>query len=119
MRMLLPPVAVRKMVKESLKLFFQTEDQSHFDTALHAVMGFYNLSVPKVEWVDRFEDARVGGLTWETGKVQLIKPSVWKRNRKHNGMRRWREIALHEIGHVVMWHDAELKADKFAESMLK
>jgi hypothetical protein len=43
-----------------------------------------------------------------------VHPDGWKRGRKYNSERQWVHTVYHEMGHYVLWADAERKADGFA-----
>ena len=57
--------------------------------------------------------------TFEDGKVALVHPENWKRGRKYNSERRWISTVYHEMGHYVLWADAERKADAFAYGFVR
>jgi hypothetical protein len=67
-----------------------------------------------VEWFEYLDWGKSGGRTFENGKVALVHPENWKRGRKYNSERRWIQTVYHEMGHYVLWADAERKADAFA-----
>ena len=69
---------------------------------------------PKVDWFEYLDWGKTGGRTLENGKIFLVHPESWKRGRKYNSERRWIQTVYHEMGHYVLWADAERKADLFA-----
>lgn len=117
--MLFPNAKLRQTTVRALQVFFCHEHTRDFDKALITVCRFYKLKRPKVVWWERFDDHRDAGACYPNGIIHLIWPGNWKRNRKHNAMNRWVEVALHEFGHFVLWSDAERKADVFMKGMLR
>src|SRR5581483_7272649 len=53
------------------------------------------------------------------GEIHLVHPENWKRGRKYNSERQWVNMIYHEMGHYILWTDAERKADVFAMSMVR
>ena len=64
-----------------------------------------------MEWFEYLDWGKSGGRTFEDGKVALVHPENWKRGRKYNSERRWIQTVYHEMGHYVLWADAERKAE--------
>jgi hypothetical protein len=114
MRMIVPGVRERRAIDRQLTHFFRTYGTARFRSAVAAISRFYQLRSPKVEWFEYLDWGRGGGRTLEDGKVFLVHPENWKRGRKYNSERRWIQTVYHEMGHYVLWADAERKADAFA-----
>ena len=71
-------------------------------------------ALPAVEWFEYLDWGRTGGRCYEDGKIHLVHPENWKKGRKYNSERKWIQTVYHELGHYVLWADAERKADTFA-----
>src|SRR5205823_4781054 len=69
---------------------------------------------PRVAWFEYLDWGRTAGRTYENGAVHLVHPENWKNGRKYNSERQWVHTVYHEMGHYVLWADAERKADNFA-----
>lgn len=119
MKFLYPPDKTRLEVTSRLRQFFKTEEVEFFNAALNLFAGFYEIEKPMVTWYLRLDDVKVAGLTYSSGKIELIDPSAWKKNRKHRGVRRWLEVCYHELYHYLFWVQDEAKADEFAKGMLR
>lgn len=119
MRMILPPLRERRIIQRSLESFFRTHKEAEFRRAIRMVSRFYHLRTPKVEWFEYLDWGKVVGKTYEDGKIHLVHPENWKNGRKYNSERQWIQAVYHELGHYVLWADAERKADLFAARMLR
>jgi len=119
MRMIFPGVRERRTIDRQLTHFFRTYGPAQFRRAVVAISRFYNLRSPRVEWFEYLDWGKSGGRTFEDGKVALVHPENWKRGRKYNSERRWIQTVYHEMGHYVLWADAERKADAFAYGMVR
>ena len=75
---------------------------------------FYGLRPPRVAWFEYLDWGRTAGRTYENGAVHLVHPENWKNGRKYNSERQWIHTVYHEMGHYMLWADAERKADNFA-----
>ncbi|GIW43138.1 MAG: hypothetical protein KatS3mg077_0420 [Candidatus Binatia bacterium] len=117
--MILPPLRERRVIHRHLATFFQTHKEVEFRRAIRLVSRFYHLKAPKVEWFEYLDWGKVVGKTYEDGKIHLVHPENWKNGRKYNSERQWIEAVYHELGHYVLWADAERKADLFAARMLR
>jgi len=118
MRMMFPTVRERRVVDRLLRTFFETYRASHFRRALRLICRFYNLKAPPVLWFAYLDWGKGAGRTFEDGTIHLVHPENWKRGRKYNTMKQWIHTVHHEIGHYVLWTDAERKADHFASGMM-
>ena len=114
MRMIFPGIRKRRTIDRQLTDFFRSDGPSRFRRAIAAISRFYRLRSPRVEWFEYLDWGKSGGRTFENGKIALIHPENWKRGRKYNSERRWIQTVYHEMGHYVLWADAERKADAFA-----
>src|SRR5580765_3634100 len=114
MRMIVPSVKERRVVNRLLVAFFHQHKLPHFNRAIAEICRFYRLRCPRVEWFEYLDWGRTAGRCYENGKIHLVHPENWKRGRKYNSERRWIQTVYHEMGHYVLWADAERKADAFA-----
>ncbi len=119
MKMILPSVKDRRLIKTYLSQFFHTHHCADFNRAISAICRFYNLPRPRVEWYEYLDWGRTAGKTYEDGMVHLVHPENWKKGRKYNSERQWINTVYHEMGHFVFWADAERKADTFAFRMVR
>jgi hypothetical protein len=119
MRMLFPGVRERRTIDRHLTDFFREHTPARFQRAIAAISRFYALRSPRVEWFEYLDWGKSGGRTFEDGKVALVHPENWKRGRKYNSERRWISTVYHEMGHYVLWADAERKADAFAYGFVR
>jgi len=114
MRMIIPGLRERRAVDGQLTTFFRSHRESPFRRAVTAMSRFYDLPTPRVEWYEWLDWGKSIGRTYETGEIHLVHPECWKRGRKYNSERQWVQAVYHEMGHYVLWADAERKADGFA-----
>jgi len=114
MRMMMPGVRDRRTVDELLTRFFRQYDLGAFRRAVGAMTRFYCLRVPPIRWFEYLDWGKTAGRTYENGRIHLVHPENWKRGRKYNSERQWIHTVYHEMGHYVLWADAERKADQFA-----
>ena len=119
MRMIFPGVRERRSIDRELTHFFRTHAPGRFRRAIAAISRFYQLRSPQVEWFEYLDWGKSGGRTFEDGRVALVHPENWKRGRKYNSERRWIQTVYHEMGHYVLWADAERKADAFAYGFVR
>jgi len=114
MRMILPGVRERRAIDRQLTGFFRRHREFDFRCAIQSLSRFYHLRQPRVEWFEYLDWGRVGGRCFENGTIHLVHPENWKKGRKYNSERQWIQTVYHELGHYVLWADAERKADTFA-----
>ena len=119
MKHLVPPDKVRKEVSSRLKTFFKTGELEFFTAALNLYCSFYEVEVPRVDWYQRLDTSGTAGLTYRSGKIELISPEFWKKNRRHRSFKRWLQVFYHEGYHYIWWVDDETKAEEYAEQMAK
>jgi hypothetical protein len=114
MRMIMPGLRERRTVDAMLTQFFRSHEETPFRRAIAAMSRFYDLPTPRVDWYEWLDWGKSIGRTYETGEIHLVHPECWKRGRKYNSERQWIQAVYHEMGHYVLWADAERKADGFA-----
>ena len=114
MRMMMPGLRERRTADRLLTGFFRGYDEAAFRRAIGTMSRCYELPVPQVAWFEYLDWGKTGGRTYENGRIHLVHPENWKRGRKYNSERQWIHTVYHEIGHYVLWADAERKADQFA-----
>jgi hypothetical protein len=119
MHIIYPGVRERRTIDRQLTEFFRSYTPVRFRRAIVAISRFYRLRSPRVEWFEYLDWGKSGGRTFENGKVALVHPENWKRGRKYNSERRWIQTVYHEMGHYVLWADAERKADAFAYGFVR
>lgn len=117
MKLAFPGARVSKRIVALLNRAFDEEDLAPLLEAVRALCGFYNLDPPPSIRLTRKIDgsSALAGICTGLGRIRLLRPSVWKRNRRHNTRDRWVTVVLHELGHFVLWANAEDKADWFAD----
>jgi hypothetical protein len=111
---MVPGVRERRTIDRHLTEFFRMYGPARFRRAITGISRFYHLRSPRVEWFEYLDWGKSGGRTFENGRIALVHPENWKRGRKYNSERRWIQTVYHEMGHYVLWADAERKADAFA-----
>ena len=114
MRMIMPGLRERRTVDRLLTAYFREHRPWCFRRAIAALSRFYELPTPRVEWFEYLDWGKTAGRTYENGHIHLVHPENWKRGRKYNSERQWVHTVYHEMGHYVLWADAERKADGFA-----
>jgi len=119
MRMVMPGIRERRRIDKLFSSFFATYKPADFRRAIVTVSRFYDLPTPRVAWFEYLDWGKSGGRTFEDGKIHLVHPENWKRGRKYNSERRWINTVYHELGHYILWADAERKADTFAYRMTR
>ena len=119
MRMIIPGVRERRTVDRLLTAFFREYKVGAFRRAMGFLSRFYGLPCPRFEWYEYLDWGKTAGRTYEDGKIHLVHPENWKRGRKYNSERRWVHTVYHEMGHYVLWADAERKADGFAYQFVR
>jgi len=114
MRIALPTLAERRSVDRLLTRFFREHRGWHFRRAVNAISRFFHLPSPQIEWYEYIDWGKTAGRCFENGRILLVHPENWKKGRKYNSERQWVNTVYHEMGHYVLWADAERKADVFA-----
>jgi hypothetical protein len=112
--LLLPGRRERRTVDRLLTQFFREYRLPDFRRAVGMMSRFYRLRIPAVAWFEYLDWGKTAGRTYENGNVHLVHPENWKNGRKYNSERQWIHTVYHEMGHYVLWADAERKADNFA-----
>jgi len=119
MRMILPGLRERRTVDRLLTLYFRHHRLGPFRRAMATMSRFYLLPTPRVDWYEYLDWGKTAGRTYENGRIHLVHPENWKRGRKYNSERQWIHTVYHEMGHYVLWADAERKADGFAYQFVR
>ena len=117
--MIIPGLRDRRTVDRLLTLTFREHRLGAFRRAIAAMSRFYLLPCPRVEWFEYLDWGKTAGRTYENGNIHLVHPENWKRGRKYNSERQWIHTVYHEMGHYVLWADAERKADGFAYQFVR
>ncbi len=117
MRMPVPPIRDRRQIHRLLTEFFAEHKVTRFNKAVSEICRFYRLKRPKVEWYEYLDWGRTAGRTFDNGTIYLVHPENWKRGLKYNSEKQWINTVYHEMGHYILWTDAETKADLFASRM--
>ncbi|HUY17828.1 MAG TPA: hypothetical protein VMV15_01265 [Candidatus Binataceae bacterium] len=73
---------------------------------------------PRIQWFEYIDWGKTAGRTYEDGRIHLVHPENWKRGRIYNRERMWIQMVYHEMGHYLLWTDAERKADAFMRRMV-
>ena len=113
MRMILPSVRERRAIDRQLTDFFRDYRELDFRRAIRTLSRFYDLRTPRVQWFEYLDWGKTAGRCYENGKIHLVHPENWKKGRKYNSERLWMQTVYHEMGHYMLWTDAERKADAF------
>ncbi len=119
MRMIVPPLACRRLIDRSLSAYFKTHKAADFRRAVGEFCRFYAVKRPKIEWYEYIDWGKTAGKTYENGRIHLIHPENWKRGRIYKTERMWVQTFYHEMGHFLFWTDAERKADTFTRRMVR
>src|SRR5437773_6753608 len=119
MRMMFPGVRERRTVDRLLTSFFREHRELDFRRGIGLLGRFYLLPCPRVDWFEYLDWGKTAGRTYENGRIHLVHPENWKRGRKYNSERQWIHTVYHEMGHYVLWADAERKADGFAYQFVR
>jgi hypothetical protein len=118
-RMLVPPLALRRIIDQGLSAYFRTHKAAEFRRAVREFCLFYGVKRPKIEWYEYIDWGKTAGKTYENGRIHLIHPENWKRGRIYKTERMWIQTFYHEMGHFLFWTDAERKADTFTRRMVR
>ncbi|MGH7906012.1 MAG: hypothetical protein ACREP6_05240, partial [Candidatus Binataceae bacterium] len=117
-RMIVPPLTRRREIDRNLSAFFRNHRASAFNRALSGLCRYFDVKRPKIEWFEYIDWGKTAGKTYEDGRIQLVHPENWKRCRIYNRERMWVQMIYHEMGHYLLWTDAERKADAFMRRMV-
>ena len=119
MRIILPTISERRSVDRLLTRFFREHESWDFRRAMAAISRYFHLPSPRVEWYEYIDWGKTAGRCFENGRILLVHPENWKKGRKYNSERQWVNTVYHEMGHYVLWADAERKADVFAHRWVR
>ena len=123
MKLALPPGKDCKYVRRKLKLFwkancdnkFSPENEiKEFNRALQRLFKFFQLSIPEVSWYEKLGvlGQKTLGECTQDGEIRLLTPYY-----HGDGFEGWLNTLYHEVGHYVLWCNAEKKASEFASKM--
>jgi hypothetical protein len=118
-RMLLPPIVLRRQMDRNLADFFHGDRQALFRRAISDFCRFYGMKRPKIEWYEYIDWGKTAGKTFEDGRIHLVHPENWKRGRVYKSERMWVQTVYHELAHYLFWTDAERKAEAFMHRMVR
>jgi hypothetical protein len=118
-RMLVPPIVLRREIDCQLAAYFQSHRASVFRAAIAVFCRFYGVKRPRIEWFEYIDSGRTAGRTFEDGRIHLVHPENWKKCRVYNSERMWVQTVYHELAHYVFWTDAERKAEAFTLRMVR
>jgi hypothetical protein len=116
--MLVPPIVYRRGIDRDLADFFRSHRQSSFRRAISTLCRYFNVKGPRIEWFEYIDWGKTAGKTYEDGRIHLVHPVRWKRGRIYYSERLWVQMVYHEMGHYLLWTDAERKANLFARRMI-
>ena len=114
MRMILPGVRERRTIDRQLTTSSASIASTSSAAPSASSAASTTCAAPRVEWFEYLDWGRTAGRCYEDGKIHLVHPENWKKGRKYNSERKWIQTVYHELGHYVLWADAERKADTFA-----
>lgn len=130
MKLTTPKIKDCRYIHEKLMVFkkvkseeeFQNK-QVEFNRVLKRFCDFFHLPIPKIEWYESIIGTDFLTGKWIVGKcfqdepkLRLIKPHFY--NNLPLNMN-WEEVVYHELGHYILWSDAEFKAKQFAKRMME
>src|SRR5205814_4486126 len=104
----------RPLADRQLTRYFRAQREVGLRPALALLGPFYRPPRPPGVWFEDLHWGKTAGRTYENGAVHLVHPENWKNGRKYNSERQWIHTVYHEMGHYMLWADAERKADNFA-----
>jgi predicted SprT family Zn-dependent metalloprotease len=117
-RMVVPPIAYRRVIDQELARFFHSHRPASFNRAVARLCRYYNVRRPRVYWYEYLDWGKTAGKTYEDGRIHIVHPENWKRGRVYNTERMWVQMIYHEMAHYLFWTDAERKADMFMRRMV-
>lgn len=118
-RMLVPPVVLRRDLDRRLVDFFRHQQLTVFRQAITDFCRYYAVKPARIEWYQYIDWGKAAGKTFEDGRIHLIHPENWKRGRIYKSERMWVETVYHELAHYLFWTDAERKAEEFTLRMVR
>jgi hypothetical protein len=117
-RMIVPPLAHRREIDRNLAEFFRSHRAAHFNRAISSMCRYFSVRRPRIQWFEYIDWGKTAGRTYEDGRIHLVHPENWKRGRVYFSERKWIQMIYHEMGHFLLWTDAERKADLFSRRMV-
>ncbi|MCK4544177.1 hypothetical protein KAU43_01435 [candidate division WOR-3 bacterium] len=118
-----PPKIDCRYIHRKLKEFYNDNEdigESHpinqieFDRAIKRFCAYYNLPIPKIEWYSNIDGGSTLGKCHDHGEIWLLTPATHPHSRDM-----WIDTVYHELGHYVLWAEAEPKAEAFADRMMR
>ncbi len=118
-----PPKIDCRYIHRKLKEFYKANEdigqehplnQKEFDRAIKRFCNYYRISMPKIEWYIKINGGKYLGLCHDDGKIYLLTPATHP-----HSMDRWINTVYHELGHYILWAEAEPKAEAFATRMMR
>lgn len=114
MRLILPPLSLRKQVVALLDAYYEAYQQENFSKAIALLSEWYHLDEPTVRWYEYLGGGRTGGQVTEDGVILLQSPENWKRSKSvTQGGLKWTRMVIHEFAHYYLWANCEEKAELF------
>ena len=121
MKLLTPPIKDCRYIHGKLKKAYNDNehigtshpDEKEFLRAIKRFCDFYNIWRPRIEWAIEIRNGKALGLCSDTGVITLLTPATHKGGREW-----WIDTVYHELGHFIMWANAEAKAEAFAKRMM-
>ena len=125
MKLLTPSIKDCRYIHRKLKQFYResletdgdtTPNLTEFNRALERFCDFFHIQIPKIVWYKNLNHGsqQTWGLCSPEGQVSLITPSNFD-----GGEYPWLDTVYHELGHYVLWSEAEKKAKIFANRMME
>lgn len=121
MKLLTPPIKDCRYIHKKLRLAYKeneyigngTPDDKEFNRAIKRFCEFYKIWTPRIDWAIEIHSGKYLGLCSDTGVITLLTPATHQ-----GGERGWINTVYHELGHFILWADAEAKAEAFAKRMM-
>lgn len=117
MNLPVPPKDLCREVIHLLEQAYEADDIEILERVGEMLAGFYHLKAPRWKGRLRMKPHTLAGQCWEDGRIEIIRPRVWLAEGRPKAA--WMGTVLHEIGHYVLWADAEPKADLFGSRIAK
>jgi hypothetical protein len=118
-RMLVPPVVLRREMDRLLVEFFYRNRAAQFRRAIVDFCRYYSVRPPRIEWYEYIDWGKAAGKTFDDGRIHLVHPENWQRGRVYKSERMWVQTVYHELAHYLFWTDAERKAEAFTCRMVR
>ena len=118
-----PPKIDCRYIHRKLKGFYKANENIgelhpdkmiEFDRAIKRFCDYYHISVPTIQWYIKIDMGRTLGNCHEHGEIGLLTPTTHPYS-----IDSWINTVYHELGHYILWADAEPKAEAFADRMME